>query len=799
MKFKIILLLLLSTVALKNSNATLYWNNAAVFAGNSGSYISIPNSGTLNISGNFTLEAWINPSTLAGTSKGIISKGGALGSSLKYGMRLKSNGTISVLTNGVERIASRQSQPIQINQWTHVACTYDFLQGHYKIFINGQLDTSATVTMSTPTLNTDSLFIGISGASTPFKGKLDEIRIWGKTLTIQQVEEYYRSGIGTSKGVYNFLNLSMTFQVEDAVGNDFTARDFSGNGNNGHFRSVTAEDQSNNLYETIHPNESAFLDGTSYMTAVDTLTLDAQTAVTIECWIYPLSSSACTFISKGGASSSYSIGWTGSNYIAKINNTSLNVGGPTTLPTNRWTHLSFRYKGTGEYALYVNGSEKISEVTFPGNIIPNSDSLFIGGGASHSEFNGYIDEIRISKNRAKTTAEIQYQMHASINLENDPVFDISYNLDGYLHDNCNKGPDLNTVRLLKFSHPGTTGNPVSPVSKHKTNTFFNGYNLRMTNKSIPSIGEVLDTIQINQSVQMSDVNVFVAMTHQATSQLNVVLIAPNGDSVTLIANATKNSLDQSLVCVFDDESPTSIINNKFISFTPEAKPSVSIDPVFQNDFSQGNWRLKVRDQVSGSSGFITAWGIQINNQTVTRVNSDITCLIHGFYNPASNTMTSDTMKVFFRESNTPYNIVDSSSAFVNSQGKGLFTFPSYLLESKFYLEIKHRNSIETWSGNFFNTTGNGPYSYDFITGASNAFGDNQIQIDFSPVRFAIYGADVNRDDVVDLSDITLIFNDANIFNTGYIATDVTGDSFADLSDVTLAFNNSNNFVAAIVP
>ena len=89
--------------------------------------------------------------------------------------------------------------------------------------------------------------------------------------------------------------------------------------------------------------------------------------------------------------------------------------------------------------------------------------------------------------------------------------------------------------------------------------------------------------------------------------------------------------------------------------------------------------------------------------------------------------------------------------------------------------------------------------YDFTTDANKAFGNNMIQVDNSPIKFAIYSGDVNRDRSVDLADLTLIENDALDFASGYIVTDLNGDNAADLADLTIADNNAFNFVQAILP
>ena len=73
------------------------------------------------------------------------------------------------------------------------------------------------------------------------------------------------------------------------------------------------------------------------------------------------------------------------------------------------------------------------------------------------------------------------------------------------------------------------------------------------------------------------------------------------------------------------------------------------------------------------------------------------------------------------------------------------------------------------------------------------------QVDSSPVKFAVFSGDVNQDEFVDLSDITIVFNDANNCVSGYVASDLTGDEFVDLTDLTIAFNNANAFVGVVKP
>ncbi|MBK8553942.1 MAG: FG-GAP repeat protein [Ignavibacteria bacterium] len=76
---------------------------------------------------------------------------------------------------------------------------------------------------------------------------------------------------------------------------------------------------------------------------------------------------------------------------------------------------------------------------------------------------------------------------------------------------------------------------------------------------------------------------------------------------------------------------------------------------------------------------------------------NLTMFIEGFYDAGINSMVGDTLTVYLRNSSSPYSISDSSKAFVSSAGLGTFKFSSAVNGVNYYLHLKHRNSIETWS------------------------------------------------------------------------------------------------------
>lgn len=190
-----------------------------------------------------------------------------------------------------------------------------------------------------------------------------------------------------------------------------------------------------------------------------------------------------------------------------------------------------------------------------------------------------------------------------------------------------------------------------------------------------------------------------------------------------------------------------------------------------------------------------------NGLYVLKTNFNISAVPEGFYNSSTNRLNAkDTVRAFLRSASSPYNIIDSSKALIDSVSFiGNFKF-NKAPSGTYYVVIKHRNSIETWSrlsGEIYNPMNLG--SYNFSDSLSKAYGSNMKQVDFSPVRFAAYSGDVDQDGSVDASDVSRIDNDANNSVTGYVSTDLTGDKFVDAIDVSIVDNNSSNTVSAIIP
>lgn len=196
------------------------------------------------------------------------------------------------------------------------------------------------------------------------------------------------------------------------------------------------------------------------------------------------------------------------------------------------------------------------------------------------------------------------------------------------------------------------------------------------------------------------------------------------------------------------------------------------------------------DNRSGS-GDILAQNLNLDG-SLGIITLDATFGIEGMWNGA--TQVQDSVRFYLRNSTAPYAIKDSSKTFLNSSGNGsvYFSAPG----GNFYIQTLHRSALETWSSSAIAFTTGSTTSYDFTTSQSQTYGNNSV---LTSGRYCSYSGEVIKDGAIDLSDIIAIQNAATFFTTGYVAPDVNGDNLVDLTDILITYNNASNFVIVSKP
>jgi len=167
-------------------------------------YVLIPDSAVLDsLSTTATVDAWIKPEVPVGAEGWIfsrrdpfVSEGFSVALLQDGRMQLTVRTTTSPTVSGS---TFRSTAPvITFGQWQHVAAAVDTVAGTAQLWVNGQPLTLTTVfgpaTLSGTLANVNQQYLGrrqdpnTAGGGGHFKGEIDEVRLYGRTLTLAEVQ-----------------------------------------------------------------------------------------------------------------------------------------------------------------------------------------------------------------------------------------------------------------------------------------------------------------------------------------------------------------------------------------------------------------------------------------------------------------------------------------------------------------------------------------------------------------------------------------------------------------------------------
>ncbi|MBI2578162.1 MAG: LamG domain-containing protein [Candidatus Aenigmarchaeota archaeon] len=160
------------------------------------SAVNVSSNAATNVTGNFTIEAWIRPES-SGT-KSIVSKFETGNSQRSYALFLNSNDNADfrISGDGTSVFNAASNTTLSNNVWYHVAGVYR-TNTSLDVYVNGVLENSnkSSVPSSVfgPALATT---VGGKGgaAASFFNGTIDEVRLYNRSLNTTEISEHFEFG-----------------------------------------------------------------------------------------------------------------------------------------------------------------------------------------------------------------------------------------------------------------------------------------------------------------------------------------------------------------------------------------------------------------------------------------------------------------------------------------------------------------------------------------------------------------------------------------------------------------------------
>jgi len=219
-------------------------------------YIDMEDNLDLN-HGEFTISAWIKRDAADTGTKSILSKRNSVFSGTGYDFRMRGDNTIEIYWKNGSHQSLRSLTAVPDDEWHHVAVTYDGADA--RLYIDGIPDRFTS--LSGPIDTDHSFLIGAAGKGTitqHFRGNIDEVRVWDRSLTPSQLRFIMNQEIEDNSNIVAGKVLPTTITKNDvdtipwadlagyypmSVYTYTNTEDASGKGNQGALRNLDTVDR----------------------------------------------------------------------------------------------------------------------------------------------------------------------------------------------------------------------------------------------------------------------------------------------------------------------------------------------------------------------------------------------------------------------------------------------------------------------------------------------------------------------------------------------------------------------------
>jgi len=366
-----------------------------------GDYVSTPSTSNLAFgSGAFTIEAWVYATAL-GSFAGVFSQWPDNGGSANNSYTLESVGSLMQFywVESTNFYGPANLGSIQIGEWTHYAiCRSGNTLYPFK---NGVLGTTTSISQ---TLNSPSSNVNIGGAvagSGMWNGYIANLRVLKGTALYTSNFTPPTSPVTAIANTQLLTNFTNGAIFDNAMINDLQT------GGNAQISTSVVKFGTGSMY----------FDGTGDFLRFPKLgTLDFGTGnFTIEMWVNPSANQAsyAQLLNKG-PTEIFNF-----NFLPSTTTLSFYAGGflitaSSSLTIGAWTHVAL-VRNNGTLTLY-QGGVSVGSAAYTTNVTDDYGHIGCSVGESDYFYNGYLDDIRITKGFARYTANFTPPTAAFLNI-----------------------------------------------------------------------------------------------------------------------------------------------------------------------------------------------------------------------------------------------------------------------------------------------------------------------------------------------------------------------------------------------
>ncbi|WP_242046150.1 MULTISPECIES: LamG-like jellyroll fold domain-containing protein [Calothrix] len=277
-------------------NDTLNGGNTNPFLSLDGvnDYVNLNNPSHLNFTGEITIEARVKVKA-TGFLRNIVSHGHGINPSGEVVLRIAGD-QYQIGSSGSSENFTVYTVPSEdIGNWVHLAGVYDTQAQAWKLYRNGMLVSSTASSTGAVQVN-ENWAIGARGTGTErfFNGDIDEVRIWNKARTQQEIQANLNQTLAGNEanlfGYWNFDNVAGSTITDLAKGNNGTltngASIISGNdilvgglGNDTYIVDTTSDTITENAGEGTDTIQSSVSFSLAALPNIENLTLTGTTAI----------------------------------------------------------------------------------------------------------------------------------------------------------------------------------------------------------------------------------------------------------------------------------------------------------------------------------------------------------------------------------------------------------------------------------------------------------------------------------------------------------------------------------------